>query len=247
MREGVTQERKGQCSVPEAGQTTGETLSTPGQGYVDSQGLGVEHASPVLPEYPSNRPDNRGRPVQSPDKFGRIYRRGNSWWISYRRGGDEARESVARVLGKRPRECTHKDAESALDLRCGPIRNLSANTADDISVAMACGEVDSVRSPIIVSGRDLETLSSPIVYALFRAGRALYVGQSRYGISRPFWQRHEALSTVLRPDGTLRVGARDNLAIWPAATPEEAERLEAIAIRKLRPELNRRLNGHAAQ
>lgn len=48
---------------------------------------------------------------------GKIYKRRGLWWVKYYADGQEHRESVARLVGKPPHECTESDARQALDER----------------------------------------------------------------------------------------------------------------------------------
>jgi integrase len=50
---------------------------------------------------------------------GRVFKRGRGYWISYRHIGQEYRESVAQLVGKRAKETTRHDAVDALRKRLG--------------------------------------------------------------------------------------------------------------------------------
>src|SRR5438552_8129770 len=53
---------------------------------------------------------------------GRVLKRKNGTLaISYRANGREVRESVAKLVGKRPRDVTERDAERALQRRLGEV------------------------------------------------------------------------------------------------------------------------------
>src|SRR5262245_36600649 len=52
---------------------------------------------------------------------GSIFSRGGSVWIKWYRDGEPIRESVARVLGKRPEDVTERDAQTLLNKRLGAV------------------------------------------------------------------------------------------------------------------------------
>lgn len=169
---------------------------------------------------------------------GRIFKRGGSWWFAHSVDGEEIRHSVGKWLGKSPRACTEAEAYEALrisrdgrSLKKFTAKKFTAKKMRDIRAAFKVSAV----SPVLIAGDDLRAMAGPIVYAYFRAGVAIYVGMSRYGLSRPFSAHHHALS---KGHETEALREADQLAVWPCKTVDDAEDLEARAIVALHPTLN---------
>lgn len=188
----------------------------------------------------SDRPRGSGRIMKHPLS--------GTWFICYSVRGQERRRSVAKLLGKRPAECTEEDALVALSLRRrqaqsqkyadAPLRRMSFRPDTLQVAAKANGLLGPV--PMVIDSTELAALCGPIVYAFFRHGEALYVGMSKNGLERPFGSHH-AVGHIRR-----EVGADDHLVIWPCVSIADALALERRAIKELRPSLNgRRLTDSA--
>ena len=106
------------------------------------------------------------------------------WQIRYYVRGREIRESVAKLVGKRPHKCTEDDAKRALQARLNYYQNgrMAPSVGHSPHEWLVAQAVSGVINPIpvIIRAEELRVLTGPIVYAYFRAGRALYVGVENY-------------------------------------------------------------------
>ena len=89
------------------------------------------------------------------------------------------------------------------------------------------------------SGADMARLRGPLVYVVFRGGRAIYVGRSFRGAARPFDCWHHV---PILPDDHVLILAPDLNTPWMVACKEGTEKvvaaLEMALIALGQPELN---------
>lgn len=201
---------------------------------------------------------------------GRIFRHRESgtWFIAYYANKKERRESVAKLLRKRPSDCTEEDAREALKLK---VRALSYRGLGDpqalrlrqpkasytphdwavIHTALMLGGP----TPVVFEPPELRRMFGYVVYGYFRQGRALYIGRSAVGISRPCAANHHRLDAAIRPEGSVVIKDDDHLLLWTFGTEKDAATFEVHAIRSLRPQLNTKWrtadvqsnNGHSTE
>ena len=92
-----------------------------------------------------------------------------------------------------------------------------------------CMEQDWITDGVVISASAFRRLDSPLVYVFLRDSLPLYVGMSKYGISRPKSKRHGAS------------GARDQsdeVRLYFCRDAKHAHVLEAYLISKFQPPYN---------
>lgn len=78
-----------------------------------------------------------------------------------------------------------------------------------------------------------EVMRCPCVYVWRRGGLALYVGMSRYGLSRPLFHKHEHLRGLLPTDQL-------EIFLFPGLSSADLLKEECAMIDRLEPSLNGR-------
>jgi len=86
-----------------------------------------------------------------------------------------------------------------------------------------------------ITGTELTELLGPVVYVLSRNDVIIYVGMSRYGVSRALSSGHHAIGDEIR--------STDSLRFIFCPTGDSAELLEAKLILQYRPSLNKMTDG----
>jgi excinuclease UvrABC nuclease subunit len=86
-----------------------------------------------------------------------------------------------------------------------------------------------MRQGIELNLKHIKDLAGPLVYIYFDERRPIYIGSSRFGISRPFSPQHHI------PNLTTNC---TKLQLIPCETHEEALKLERALIRKFLPKFN---------
>jgi hypothetical protein len=132
---------------------------------------------------------------------GRVFLRGETWWIAYRRNGREYRRSTGYRTAERAQ------AEAKLDRIVA--RGMNGT------------------QPWLLTAAEIRLLRGPIVYVLARGTRTLYVGQSRHGLVRPLSSRHHILAQlVLDGRESLAIYPCDSPSTATALEVELIQRLQ---------------------
>lgn len=90
-----------------------------------------------------------------------------------------------------------------------------------------------------ISGADLLAGHRPVVYALVRREKVLYVGKGDHGVGRPFSKDHDKFGR------RKQVFPTDRLLLWFLEDIPTARALEEVLIRATQPEWNHTLNACA--
>jgi hypothetical protein len=147
---------------------------------------------------------------------GRIYKRGDIYWLAYSVAGQETRESA--------HTRSFQEAEAFLRKRLLE-KSVMVQTWRSLRTGL-----ERFRQTALLTGAEILAMRNPLVYAWFRGDEALYVGKGETGLSRPLSPAHHQLKGIL-PD--------DRIRIWSCQTATEAVQLELALIDKLQPLLNR--------
>jgi len=147
---------------------------------------------------------------------GRLYRRGQVWWMQYSHNRKVIRESTG---------CSDRQsAERILNTQLARFGRWTGRW----NGRRARGET------WVLNTDELHTLRGPVVYILRSNDQVLYVGSSSQGLCRPLASQHHVL-------GAFVFQGPEELIVYSCRNPEEARALEARLIAQLHPSLNRRL------
>lgn len=91
-------------------------------------------------------------------------------------------------------------------------------------------EVAGRKSSYRFSGRQIQEMRLPLVYAWIRGDEILYIGKSNNGLQRPIAKNHER---------TKDIETNDRLIVWHCLHDSEATGLEKILLVTFSPKLNR--------